>query len=101
MSKLIWYPHYFWTIGSLLQNSPPREKEKKAENFHNACIDTFSCGQSPPFKNPIFFKKIIIMSIFTNGYITYLCDPLGLYISQVNYSIDPIIAYWSTFIKYL
>ena len=39
-----------------------------------------------------FFTKIlIIMSISTNIYRPYVCDPLGPYISLVNKSVDLII----------
>ena len=40
------------------------------------------------------------MSISTNMYRPYVCDPLGLYISLVNNSIGVIILYWSTLINY-
>ena len=40
------------------------------------------------------------MFISTNIHMPYMCDPLGLYISLVNYSIDQIIPYWSTIINY-
>ena len=35
-------------VGSPLQSSSPREKEKKGENSQNAYMGTFSCGRSPP-----------------------------------------------------
>ena len=37
-----------------------------------------------------FTETIIIMSISTNIHKTYMCDPLGPYISLVNNSIDQI-----------
>ena len=47
-----------------------------------------------------FIKTFIIMSISTNIHKPYVCDPLGPYISLVNYSIDQITPYWSTLINY-
>ena len=35
-------------VGSPLQNSSPREKKKKRDNSHKACMVTLSCGHSPP-----------------------------------------------------
>ena len=35
-------------VGSPLQSSLTREKEKKGENSHKACMGTLSCGHSPP-----------------------------------------------------
>ena len=35
-------------VGSLLQNSSPREKDKKGENYHKACMGTLSYGSCPP-----------------------------------------------------
>ena len=46
-------------------------------------------------------KILIIISIFTNIHRPYVCDPLVLYISLVNNSIDPITPYWSTLINFL
>ena len=40
------------------------------------------------------------MSISTNIYRPYVCDPVGSYISLVNNSIDQITHYWSTLINY-
>ena len=40
------------------------------------------------------------MSISTNINRPYVCDPLGLYLSLVNNSIDQITLYWSTLINY-
>ena len=48
-----------------------------------------------------FIKTLIIMSISTNIYKPYVCDPLGPYISLVNNSINQITSYWSTLINYL
>ena len=45
-------------------------------------------------------KTLIIMSISTNIHKPYVCDPLGLYISLVNNSMDQITPYWSTLINY-
>ena len=45
-------------------------------------------------------KTLIIMSISTNIHKPFVCDPLGLYISLVNNSIDQITPYWSTLINY-
>ena len=51
--------------------------------------------------NEVFFiKTLIIMSISTNIYRPYVCDPLGPYISLVKNSIDQITSYWSTLINY-
>ena len=36
-------------VGSHLQRSLPREKEKKGENSHKACIITLSCGLFSPY----------------------------------------------------
>ena len=47
-----------------------------------------------------FIKTLIIMSISTNIYKPYVCDPLGPYISLVNNSIDQITPYWPTLINY-
>ena len=47
-----------------------------------------------------FIKTLIIMFISTNVHKPYVCDPLGLYISLVNNSIDEITPYWSTLINY-
>ena len=41
------------------------------------------------------------MSISTNIYKPYVCDPLGPYISLVNNYIDQVTPYWSTLINYL
>ena len=43
------------------------------------------------FGNVKFFTKTLtIMSISTDVYSPYVCDPLGPYITQVNDSINPI-----------
>ena len=47
-----------------------------------------------------FIKTLIIMFISTNVHKPYVCDPLGIYISLVNNSIDEITPYWSTLINY-
>ena len=41
-----------------------------------------------------FIKTLIVMSVSTNIHRTYVCDPLGPYISLVNNSIDLITPYW-------
>ena len=91
-------------VESPLQSSSPREKEKKGENSHNACMGTLSCGHSPPIyrhlERGFFIKILIIMSISTNIHKPYVCNPLGPYISLVNNSIDQITPYWSTLINY-
>ena len=91
-------------VGSPLESSSSREKEKKGENSHKACIGTFSCGRSPPICRHLewclFIKTLIIISISTNIHRPYVCDPLGPYISLVNNSIDQITPYLSTLIKY-
>ena len=35
-------------VGSPLQCSSPRQKDKKEEKSFTACMGTFSCGHSPP-----------------------------------------------------
>ena len=82
-------------VGSPLQSSSPREKEKKGENSHKACKGTLSCGRSPFIYRYLvyrfFIKTLIIMSITINIYRPFVSDPLGLYISLVNNSIDIIL----------
>ena len=46
--SLYQYSHGFRMVGSPLQNSSPREKEKKVENSHQAYMGTLSCGHSLP-----------------------------------------------------
>ena len=91
-------------VRSPLQSSSIREKKKKGENSHKACMSTLSCGRSLLIYRHLvcifFIKTLIIMSISNNIYRPYVCDPLGLYISLVNTSIDQIIPYWSTLITY-
>ena len=105
VSSLYRYPYDFLMIGSPLQSSSPRKKEKKGENSHKACIDSFNCGHSLPiYKHLVcgfFIKTLIKMSISTNIHRLYMCNPLGPYITLVNNSMDPITPYWSTFINYL
>ena len=70
VSSLLRYLHGLWMVGSPFQISSLREKEKKGENFHKACMSTFSCGHSPPiYRNLVsefFIKTLIIMYISTN-----------------------------------
>ena len=91
-------------IGSPLQSSSPRKKENNRKNSYKACMGTLSCGHSLPIYRHLvcvsFIKTLIIMFISTNIYRPYVCNPLGPYISLVNKSIDQIIPYWSTLIKY-
>ena len=91
------YPHNLQMIASPLQSSSPREKEKKGENSHKACMGTFSFDYSFPIYRHLvckfFIKTLIIMSISTNIHRPFVCDPLGPYISLVNNSIDPIKPY--------
>ena len=91
-------------VGSPLQSSLPREKEKKGKNSHKAYMVTFSCGHSPLIYRHLvckfFIKIIIFMSISTNIHRPYVCDPIGPYISLVNNSINQITPYWSTLINY-
>ena len=60
-------------------------------------MGTSSCGHSPPIYRHLvckfLIKTLIILSISTNIHNPYLCDPLSLYISLVNKSIDPITPY--------
>ena len=67
-------------------------------------MGTLSCGRSPPIYRHLlcrfFIKTLIIMSISTNIHRPCVCDPLGLYISLVNNSIDQITPYWLTIINY-
>ena len=37
-SRFVRYPHGVRIVGSLLQSSFPKEKEKKGENSHKACM---------------------------------------------------------------
>ena len=91
-------------VGSHLQSSLPREKEKKRENSHKACMGFFSCGRFPPIYRHLicgfFIKTLIIMSMLTNIHRPYVCDPLSPYISLVNNSIDQITSYWLILINY-
>ena len=91
-------------IGSPLQRSSPREKEKKGKNSHKACMGTLSCGCSPPMYRHLvcgfFIKTLIIMSISMNIHRPYVCEPLGLYILLVNNSIDQITPYLLNLINY-
>ena len=79
-------------VGSHLQSSSLREKEKKRENLHKACMGTLSYGHSSSISRHLvcrfFIKTLIIMSISTNIHRPYVCDPLGSYISLVNKFID-------------
>ena len=85
-------------VGSPHQSSSPREKEKKGENSHKACMDTLSCGHSPSIYRHLvcefFIKTLIIMSISTNIHRLYVGDPLGSYISLVNNYIGPKTPYF-------
>ena len=78
-------------VGSPLQRSSSREKEKKGVNSHKACMGTLSCGHSLPIYRHLickfFMKTIIIMSISTNICRPYVRDPLSPYILLVNNSI--------------
>ena len=80
-----------------LQSSSPREKEKKVKNSQKAYIGNLNYGYSSPIYRYLvcgfFIKTLIIMSISTNIHITYMCDPLGSYISLVNNFIDLITGY--------
>ena len=40
VSSLKWYPHGLQMVGSPLQISSPREKEKKGQNSNKACMGT-------------------------------------------------------------
>ena len=75
------------------------------EFFYKACIGTLSCDCSLPIyrhlKYKFFTKTIILMFKSINIYRSYVYDPLGLYMSLVNNSIDPITSSWLTFINYL
>ena len=91
-------------VRSPLQSSSLREKEKKEEDSHKACINTVSCGCSPLIYRHLvqgfFIKTLIIMSISTNIHRLYVCDPLGPYILLGNNSIDHITPYWLTLVNY-
>ena len=67
-------------------------------------MSTLSCDHSPPIYRPLvcefFIKTLIIMFISTNIHRSYVCDPLGPYISLVNNFIEQITLYWSTLINY-
>ena len=92
-------------VGSPLQSSSPRGKEKKRENSHKSCMKTLSCDCSLPiYKHLVctfFIKTFIIMSISTNIYNPYVCDPLGPYISLVDNFIGQITPYCLTLLNYL
>ena len=47
VSSLEWYPHGLRILRSPLHSSSLREKEKKGENSHKACMGTLSCSRSP------------------------------------------------------
>ena len=68
-------------------------------------MGTLSCGRSFPIYRHLvckfFIKILIIISISTNIYKPYMCDPLGSYISLINKYASPITPYWSTLINYL
>ena len=104
LSSFYWYAHGLRMVGSPLQSSSPREKEKKGHNTHKAYMGTLICGRSPPIYRHLvygfFIKTLIIMSISTNIHRSYVCDPLGPYISLVNNSIEQITLYWLILIKY-
>ena len=65
------------------------------EESDKACMGTLSCGRSLLLYGHLvcvfFIKALIIIFISTNIYRLYVYDPLGLYISLVNNSIDQII----------
>ena len=89
-----------------LQSSSPREKEKKWDNSHKACMGTLSCGRSSPIYRYLvcrFFikKSLIIMYISNNMDRPYVCDPLGPYISLFKKFIDQITSYCTTLLNYL
>ena len=60
-------------VGFHVQIYSLREKEKKGENSHKACIGTLSCGRSPPIYRhfdgyyvaykPITLSRILFMFI--------------------------------------
>ena len=68
-------------------------------------MGTLSYGHSLPIYRHLvcefFTEALIIMSISTNIYRPYVCDPLGPYISLINNSIDQITPYFSILINYL
>ena len=88
-----------------LHQEREREREKKGDNFPKACMGTLSYGRSLLIYRHLvcgfFIKILMMMSISTNLYRSYMCDPLGPYISLVNKSIGPITPYWSNLINYL
>ena len=90
-------PIIYYVLESILKSSSPREKEKKGENSHKACIGTLSCSHSPSIYRHLvcrfFIKTFIIVSISTNIHRPYVCDPLGPYISLLNNSTAQITPY--------
>ena len=84
-------------VVSPLQISLPREKDKKEDNSHKACMGTLSYSRSFPIYRYLvcgfFIKTLIIMFISTNIHRTYIYDPLCLYISLVNNSKSSITPY--------
>ena len=91
-------------VGSPLESSSVRKKENNGENSHKACMEPLVVVVLPLFIDiwyeVFFIKTLIIMPISTNIHRPYACDPLGLYMSLVNNSIDEITPYWSTLINY-
>ena len=85
-------------VVSPLQSPSLREKEDKGKNSHKACPSTLSYGRSLPIYGHLvsrfFIKILIIMFICTNIHRSYVWDPLGLYISLANKSIDLITPDW-------
>ena len=70
MSTLQHYPQDHRIVEPPLQCSLLREKEKKRESSHNACMGTLSCGHLYLIYRywvcEIFTKTLIIISISSN-----------------------------------
>ena len=94
---------YRW-LDLLLKALYQERKRRNEKNSLKACIGTLSYGHSHLIYRHLvcgfFVKIVIIMSISTNIHRTYVCDPLDLYISLVNNSLEKRIPYWSTLINY-
>ena len=88
-SILSWYPHDFGWLNHIISFS--REKEKKGENYHKACVGTMSYDRSPLIYRHLvcvlFIKIFIIRFISTNidrPYMGYLI-PCNLQMKLYDY----------------
>ena len=73
-----------------------REREEMREFSQGLYEHLELWSLSPTYKNLVcqfFTKNLIIVSISSSIYVSYVCDLLGLYILLVNNSIDPKTTY--------